>query len=140
VLTLTFTIAFLLLLIATACDFRSREIPDWISIVIAGVAIVASTAGWLGIGLPWVIAGGAVGLLIGFGLFYFAELGGGDAKLIAALGLLLGPVGILIMLFGMAIFGGVLSLIAMLRGQRDYAYVPAITAGFVWYVGVVSLT
>lgn len=102
-LTLTFTIAFLLLLIATACDFRSREIPDWISIVIAGVAIVASTAGWLGIGLPWVIAGGAVGLLIGFGLFYFAELGGGDAKLIAALGLLLGPVGILIMLFGMSV-------------------------------------
>ena len=138
-LNLTLTAAFLLLLIATVCDFRSREIPDWISITIAVVAIVASLAGWLGIGLLWAVAGGIVGLSIGYGLFHFAHLGGGDAKLIASLGLLLGPVGILLLLFGMAVFGGVLSLVAMLRGQRDYAYVPAITAGFVWYVGLVSL-
>jgi len=137
-LTATLTAAFLLLLVATLCDFRTREIPDWISIAIAIVAVIASIAGWLGIGLLWVIAGGIVGLMLGYGLFRFAKLGGGDAKLIASLGMLLGPVGILILLFGMAIFGGVLSLIAMLRGQRDYAYVPAITAGFVWYVGVVS--
>ena len=138
-LSLTLTAAFLLLLIATVCDFRTREIPDWISIAISVVAFVASTAGWLGMGMTWVVAGGIVGLTIGYGLFRFARLGGGDAKLIASLGMLLGPVGILILLFGMAVFGGVLSLVAMLRGQRDYAYVPAITAGFVWYVGVVSL-
>lgn len=138
-LTFTFTAAFLLLLVATICDFRTREIPDWISIAIAVFAAIASSAGWLGMGLPWVVAGGIVGLVIGYGLFRFAKLGGGDAKLIASLGMLLGPAGILIMLFGMAIAGGVLSLVAMLRGQRDYAYVPAITAGFVWYVGFVFL-
>jgi prepilin peptidase CpaA len=138
-LTFTFSAAFLLLLVATICDFRTREIPNWISLAIASVAVIASIAGWLGIGLPWLVAGGTVGLVIGFGLFRIARLGGGDAKLIASLGMLLGPVGILILLFGMAICGGVLSLIAMLRGQRDYAYVPAITAGFVLYVGVVSL-
>jgi prepilin peptidase CpaA len=44
----------------------------------------------------------------------------------------------MIVLFGMAIGGGSLSLIAMLRGQRDFAYVPAITAGFLGYVGFVS--
>ncbi|TWT73324.1 A24 family peptidase [Allorhodopirellula solitaria] len=138
-LILTLTVTFVLLLVATVCDYRSREIPDWISIGIAIVAVIASSAGWLGIGLPWVIFGGVVGLLIGYGLFRFAQLGGGDAKLIAALGMTFGPVGILILLFGMAIIGGVLSLIAMLRGQRDYAYVPAITGGFIWYVSVVSL-
>ena len=89
-LAFTFTIALLLLLVATVCDFRTREIPDWISIVIAIVAIVASAVGWLGIGLPWVMAGGIVGLLAGYCLFRFAKLGGGDAKLIASLGLLLG--------------------------------------------------
>lgn len=136
---LTLTVAFLLLLVATICDFRWREIPDWISVAIAMVALIASTAGWLGINLLWVVAGGAVGLIIGYGLFRFAQLGGGDAKLIASLGMLLGPVGILILVFGMSVFGGVLSLIAMFRGQRDYAYVPAITAGFVWYVSIVSL-
>ena len=128
-----------LLTVATIHDFRTREIPDWISIVIAAIAIIASTAGWWSIGLPLCLAGGVVGLLVGYGLFRFAELGGGDAKLIAALGLLLGPVGIFILLFGMAIFGGVLSLVAILRGQRDYAYVPAIAAGFVWYVSFVSI-
>lgn len=136
---ITLTAALLLLLIATVCDFRSREIPDWISIAIGMVALIASSAGWLGIGWSWVLAGGIVGLLIGCGLFRFAELGGGDAKLIASLGMLLGPIGILILLFGMAISGGVLSLVAILRGQRDYAYAPAITAGFIWYVIVVSL-
>jgi prepilin peptidase CpaA len=132
-------IAFVILAIATICDFRTREIPDSLSIAIAVLALASCLLGWLGIKLGLVLFGGVVGLAIGFGLFHFAKLGGGDAKLIAALGMLLGPVGILILLFGMAIFGGVLSLVAMLRGQRDYAYVPAITAGFVWYVGVVSL-
>ena len=139
-LAVTLTAALLLLLIATICDFRTREIPDSISIAIAILAVIASSAGWLGIGLPWVAAGGIVGLMIGYTLFRFAQLGGGDAKLLASLGMLLGPVGILILLFGMAIFGGVLALVAMLRGKRDYAYAPAITAGFVWYIGFVSFT
>ena len=127
-----------LLIIATVCDFRTREIPDWISIAIAIVAIISASTGWLGIGLVLVAISGVVGLTMGFLLFRFAKLGGGDAKLIAALGMLVGPVGLLIVLFGMAIVGGVLSLVAMLRGQRDYAYVPAITTGFIGYIGLVS--
>lgn len=132
------TIVCILLAIATACDLRSREIPDWISIVIASVSVISSVTGWLGIGLAWVIAGGAAGFTIGYFLFRFAKLGGGDVKLIVALGMLVGPVGLLIVLFGMALAGGVLSLIAMIRGQRDFAYVPAITAGFIGYLGLVA--
>ncbi len=135
----TAAIVLLLLLAATVCDLRLREVPDWIAIAIALVAVASAVVGWLGIGLVWIFAGGIVGLLVGYLLFRFARLGGGDAKLIAALGLLVGPVGLVIVLFGMAIAGGVLSLVAMLRGQRDYAYVPAITAGFVGYVSIVSL-
>lgn len=130
-------IALPLLLIATVFDLRTREVPDWISIVIGSVAVLAAAVGWLGIGLLWVVAGGSVGLAIGYLLFRYAKLGGGDAKLIAALGLLVGPMGLLIVLFGMGVAGGVLSLVAMLRGQRDYAYVPAITTGFAGYVGLV---
>ena len=134
----TLLAALLLLLVATVCDFRTREIPDWISIAIAFVAVTAASAGWLGIGFLLVVSGGALGLSIGYGLSRFARLGGGDAKLIAALGLLVGPVGLLIVLFGMAIAGGILSVIAIYRKQKDYAYVPAITAGFVWYLALVS--
>ena len=126
-----------LLIVATAYDLRSREIPDWISIAIAILAVSSAATGWLGIGLVLVAIGGVFGLTIGYLLFRFAKLGGGDGKLIAALGMLVGPVGLLIVLFGMAVAGGVLSLVAMLRGQRDYAYVPAITAGFIGYVGLV---
>lgn len=132
------SVVLLLLVVATVCDFRSREIPDIISVAIIVIALVSSSAGWLGISLPLVIAGGTLGFLIGYGLFRFFELGGGDAKLIAALGSLLGPVGLLIVLFAMALAGGVLSCVAMYRGQRDYAYVPAITFGFVFYLGLVS--
>jgi len=131
-------IVFTLLIVATVCDLCTRESPDWISFAIASVATVTSFAGWLGIGLVWVAMGGGVGLTIGYILFRFARLGGADAKLIAALGMLVGPVGLLIVLFGMAVAGGVLSLVAMLRGERDYAYVPAITVGFIGYVSVVS--
>ena len=137
-LNITFGVVSLLLLIATGCDLRTREIPNWISIAIAVVAMVASSAGWLGIGLPWVIAGGAAGFLVGYGLFRFAKLGGGDAKLISALGLVVGPVGLLIVLFGSALAGGILALIAISRKQKDYAYVPAITCGFMLYLGLVS--
>ncbi|KLU06681.1 pilus organization [Rhodopirellula islandica] len=126
-----------LLAIATACDLRTREIPDWISVSIGSVAVISSLLGWLGLPIVWVLVGGVVGLAIAYALFRFAKLGGGDGKLLISLGMLVGPVGILIVLFGMAIAGGVLSLIAMLRGERDYAYVPAIAAGFVGYVGFV---
>ncbi len=132
------SIVLALLAFATACDLRVREVPDWISVVIAGVAVLSAAVGWLGIGLAWVCVGGIVGLAVGYMLFRYAKLGGGDAKLIAALGLVVGPVGLLIVLFGMAITGGVLSLVAMIRGQRDYAYVPAIAAGFIGYVGLVT--
>ena len=131
-------IVLLLLVIATFFDCRTREIPDWISIAIASVAVIAAGTGWLGIDFLLVFAGGALGLSIGYCLFRFARLGGGDAKLIAALGLLVGPVGLPIVLFGMAIAGGVLSLVAIARKQKDYAYVPAIAAGFIWYLGLVS--
>ena len=127
-------VVLVLLGIASAIDVQTREIPNWISIVIGILAVISSLIGWLELSIGLVLVGGIVGLLIGYLLFQFAKLGGGDSKLIAAIGLLVGPVGIFIVLFGMAIAGGVLSLLAMLRGQRDYAYVPAIFVGFLGYV------
>lgn len=136
--TIIASIVTVLLLIATVCDVRTREIPDWISVVIGLVALFASAMGWWELDLRWVIGGGLLGLIVGYGLFRFARLGGADAKLVIALGMLVGPVGLLIVLFGMAIAGGVLSFIAMFRGEKDLAYGPAIMAGFIGYLGLVS--
>lgn len=131
------TVGFLLI-IATVQDIRIREIPDWVSISIGIIGLITSSLGWLDLSLWLSFAGGAVGLTIGWLLFQYAEFGGGDAKLIAALGFVVGPVGIWILMFVMAISGGVLALIAVARGQRDYAYGPAIALGFVGYVLIVA--
>jgi prepilin peptidase CpaA len=128
-----------LLAVATACDLRTREVPDGLSISIAGVALMAAMIGWHDISVSVCLTGGAIGLAVGYAMFRFAKFGGADAKLIAALGFVVGPVGLLVVLFGMAITGGALSLIAWKRGKTDFAYVPAITAGFVGYVGLASM-
>jgi prepilin peptidase CpaA len=137
---LVFIAASMLLLVATYCDMRTREIPDGISIALFLLAIGAAAVGAANVQWWMVLSGGLLGLAIGAALFRFAELGGGDAKLLAAIGALLGPVGLLFVLFWMALAGGVLALLAMVRGQRDYAYVPAIAAGYlaylVWPVGL----
>ncbi|MGI9473627.1 MAG: prepilin peptidase, partial [Rubripirellula sp.] len=59
-------VVFSLLAFATSCDFRTREIPDWVSITIALIAFVGSVSGWLGLTLPWVALGGLAGLSTGY--------------------------------------------------------------------------
>ena len=124
----------LLLLIAAMIDLKTREIPDWISIGLVVVGMVAAMFGWAGIQWWMVVSGAVLGLVIGLALYRFAGFGGGDGKLIAGIGAFLGPVGLLFALFWMALAGGVLALIAKFRGQRDYAYGPAILLGYVGYL------
>jgi prepilin peptidase CpaA len=131
---LVFFLVMLLLLVATYCDLRTRHVPDWIAVSVLVVSSVAAAVGAANIRWWMVVSGGAVGLAVGAFLFRFARLGGGDAKLIAALGALLGPVGLWFALFWMALAGGMLALIAAARGQRDYAYAPAIAIGFAAYL------
>lgn len=122
------------LLMASICDLRNREIPDWITVVLLLTAVLAAAACWANVQWWMVATGSLLGLLIGYGLFRFAKLGGGDAKLIIGIGAILGPVGLLIALFWTALAGGVLALTAMCRGQRDYAYGPAIAVGYAAYL------
>jgi len=123
-----------LLAVAAVIDLNTREIPDGITVALLLFAASGAYFGWVGIRWWMVLSGLLLGLLIGWALFHFAEFGGGDAKLIAGVGAVLGPVGLLFVLFWMALAGGVLALIAMLRGQRDYAYGPAILLGYVGYL------
>ena len=131
---LAITVPLALLVVATLCDLRKREVPDWISLAILGWAVIAialrlHNVGWMG---------GLIGLLIGFALtavvFYLGGLGGADVKLVSATGAVVGPFALIFVLFWMALAGGVLAIIAAVRGKRDYAYVPAITLGFIAYL------
>jgi len=127
-------IAFALLVIGTVCDLRKREIPNVIPIALLASAVVStalawSPRGWLSLGL-----GLGLALAIGMLLFWRGGFGGGDVKVLAALGAIVGPGPLLPLLFYVAIAGGVLALVAVMRGQKDFAYAPAITLGFLAFL------
>src|SRR5262245_21049116 len=122
-------IALALLAVAAWHDLRTREIPDWISVALVGVAVGGwaldkHPAGWQGL-----LLGACLGLVLGAAFFALGGLGGGDVKLVAGLGAVLGPLALLTTLFWIAIIGGALSIAAAARGRKDLAYVPAILLG-----------
>ena len=115
--------------LAAFCDLRTREIPDWIPLAIAGWAVLATAVGlhavtWIGMTTGMLLAA-----IIVVPLFYLGAWGGGDAKLLLAVGAAVGPVALISVLAWMAVAGGALALVAMLRRTREFAYGPAIAFG-----------
>ena len=107
------------LIVAALGDLRTRIIPNWLNGAIALLAIPF----WWATGLslwPEVAIQIAAGLIL-FLLFALAfrlgAMGGGDVKLVAALGLWLPPGATLKLIVIMSIAGGVLT-VAMIARQR----------------------
>lgn len=100
----------LLMILGGAGDVMTRRIPN--SLVVGTAALFLPAA--LVTGMPlWImslhVATAAVLLVLGFGLFSFGVVGGGDAKMMAAAGLWLGfPCSILFITFS-ALAGGLLA-------------------------------
>lgn len=97
---------------ATWTDLRSRTIPNPLN---AGIALAAPLWWWACGMTPWPgvaiqIAMGAAALLIFMGAFALGAMGGGDVKLIAALGLWLVPSAFFQMIVWMSLGGGLLTL------------------------------
>ncbi|MCU1238964.1 MAG: peptidase prepilin type [Candidatus Solibacter sp.] len=117
---------------ASVEDFRTRHVPNWITVAgcLVGLALAAFT-GWGSLGMA--LTGGALGFLVLLPLYLCGAMGGGDVKLMAAFGTLLGPMGILSAAVFCAAFGGAGALVARVRGARAIPYAPAIAAG-VWMV------
>jgi hypothetical protein len=75
-------------------DLRTREIPNGLNLalIVAGVAIrayhAAASGDWVYLAMP--LAVGALFFAFAAALFYARQWGGGDAKLLIALGILLG--------------------------------------------------
>jgi prepilin peptidase CpaA len=109
-----------LLLAAAACwtDLRTRRIPN--HLVLAGFAtglvLNAGAAGLSGIGRA--LAGAAVGLALFLPFMLLGGMGGGDVKLMAALGSLVGPGDVVKLALATALAGGVLALLRVLREGR----------------------
>ena len=95
----------LLVLVAALQDLRTRRIPNILLIVgcALGVVLNAWEAGWNGLVLS--VAGLGVGLLLMLPGYLLRFTGGGDVKLLAAVGSLLGP-GIIVYAFVFSIMAG----------------------------------
>ena len=98
-------------------DLRARRVPNLLSLTlaIAGVAVAAWRPDMT---ILQSLAGFGVGLLIPFVLFALGMLGAGDAKLLAAIGAWVGPVGMLWILLLTGIAGGLLALALAIHQGR----------------------
>lgn len=102
---------FIVLVVATISDIRSRRIPNWLVFPFLMMGIIVSTAthGWSGLGHS-VLGVLLAALLLGL-LYWLGGMGMGDVKLCAAIGAWVGPSQLLLALVMMGIAGGVMALI-----------------------------
>ena len=119
-----------LLAAAALWDLASYTIPNVLQIaLVAGFAAFALAAGISLDALSGHLAAGGIGLVVGFTLFAFGYIGGGDAKLFAGILLWLGLHDILAYTLVASIAGGALTL-ALLSLRR--LPLPAALATHSW--------
>jgi len=108
----------LLLIAAAGWDMASFTIPNFLTMTLgAAFAIFAIAAGLAPAAIGWHLLAGLLGLLIGFTLFALGHIGGGDAKLFAAVALWIGLKNILPYALLASVLGGGLALGLLLLRQ-----------------------
>jgi prepilin peptidase CpaA len=109
-LTLTF--------VAAAVDWRTRKIPNWLTVpgILAGITLRTVISGWPGAKASLEGVGLALALLLP--LVLLRALGAGDWKLMGAVGAFMGPILFLFILFGSLLASGLMSVIQMIKTKR----------------------
>lgn len=121
-----------LLLAAGLYDLASFTIPNFLSVALAALFLAfAAAAGFSPALLGWHLAAGMLGLVLGFGLFALGWIGGGDAKLFAAIALWLGFADLMPYAVVASLFGGLLTLLLLLARQMP---LPLFLLGRAWVV------
>ncbi len=139
-------LTYCLLAFALYFDLRERSIPNWLTAGSASIGLVLQLAlnGWHG------VQSGTLGVIVGLALFLplfaLGKFGGGDVKLLMAIGMLRGVSVLFKALLLGAASGGFMAVAVLAyhrelsyvmlgavtksyRTKRTYAYAPAIAAG-----------
>lgn len=111
--------AILLSLIAGWTDWRSRRIPNWLTVpgLVVGVALSTVLGGWSGLKDSLLGIGLAFALLLPFWLL-LKSLGAGDLKFAAALGAYTGPGRLIDILIGSVFVAGVMAMALVIYKRR----------------------
>jgi len=111
-LTLALTIA------AALLDWRSRRIPNWLTLpgMALGVAVHTYFKGWHG--ALFALEGAGLALILLVAPVLIRALGAGDWKLMGAVGAFMGPILVLFILFGSILVAGVMAVVQMMWTRR----------------------
>jgi prepilin peptidase CpaA len=110
--TATFAVLAVLLAVATVTDLKEGRIPNAVTVtgMLVGLALGLGqgqfAASLLGLG---------VALAVGLPLFALGAVGGGDAKLLGAVGALLGPTSLISAILYAGLAGGAMALLQAVR-------------------------
>ena len=116
-----FMIEFVLIALVAAAawtDFRTRQIPNWITVPGAVLGVVLQA--WYGglHGLLASLAGAALGFGIFIALYIAGGMGAGDVKLFSAVGAFTGPQSLIIVFVFTGLLGGIAAVaLAVSRGR-----------------------
>jgi prepilin peptidase CpaA len=107
-----------LTLLAGSLDWRSRRIPNWLTVpgFLLGIALHAVLSGWRG--ALFAVEGAGLALAILLIPVLMRLLGAGDWKLMGAVGAFVGPVMLLFVLVASVLVSGVMAVFHVLAKQR----------------------
>src|SRR6202790_2593594 len=112
------TFVIILTFVAGLVDFRTRKIPNLITIpgMVAGIALRTAMSGWTGAKVA--VEGAVLALVLLLPLVLARALGAGDWKLMGAVGAFVGPLMFLFVLLGSILVSGLMAAVEMMRTQR----------------------
>ena len=112
------TLTLALTISAALLDWRSRRIPNWLTVpgFLSGVTLHVVLNGWQG--LRFALVGGALALILLLPLVVLRALGAGDWKLMGAVGAFLGWKLFLFVMFGSILASGLMAMVQMIRVGR----------------------
>jgi prepilin peptidase CpaA len=105
-------------LVAGWTDWRSRRIPNWLTVptLIAGIVANSVAAGWTG--AKESLLGAALGLGILLPFVLIRSLGAGDWKLVGALGAFTGPSRLITVLMWTILIAGLMAVVLIIWKKR----------------------
>ncbi len=109
-----------ILVVAVVTDLRTQKIPNLLTVstMFLGLVYYSITNGWNGLFFS------LEGLLLGIGIliipYLMGGMGAGDAKLMGAIGAMIGPKGVFIAFLYTAIAGGIYALIILLFNMEYF--------------------